>query len=67
MTVERAGATVLAYGLLLPAVSVSLARVPVTAMLNAVARHVSGDDERIDFGHLSADQLGLLFRGGQAA
>jgi hypothetical protein len=67
MTLERAGATVLAYGLLLPAVSASLARVPVTAAFHLVSRRVSGNDERLDPGHLTAEQLALFLRGGRAA
>lgn len=67
MSVERAGATALAYGLLLPAVGISLARVPLAAVFHAVARRMSGDDERLDLGHLTAEQLGLLVRAGQAA
>jgi len=43
MTVGRAGATALAYGLLLPAVTVSLALAPVTVVVHAVAHRRSDD------------------------
>jgi hypothetical protein len=67
MTVERAGATALAYGLLIPAVSVSLARVPITAVVHAVAGLVSGDAERLHPEHLTDQQRTLFFDGGDAA
>jgi hypothetical protein len=60
MTVERAGATALAYGLLLPAVSVSLARVPIAAVVHAVSHRLTGDDERLHTEHLTDQQRDLL-------
>ena len=60
MTVERAGATALAYGLLLPAVSVSLARVPIEAVVHAVSSRLTGDDERLHTEHLTDQQRDLL-------
>jgi len=67
MTVERAGATALAYGLLLPAVTVSLARVPIAAVVHAVTSRVSGDDERLHPERLTIEQRNIFFDGGHAA
>ena len=67
MTVERAGATALAYGLLLPAVTVSLARAPIAAVVHAVASRVTGDDDRLHPERLTVEQRNLLFSGGRVA
>lgn len=60
MTFERAGATALAYGLLLPAVSVSLARVPIEAVVHAVAGRLGADDEQLHPEHLTDQQRALI-------